>query len=237
MSSTVADIVQTARRAGDVTVDELAIASADEANIYQEVERTLTGVPLDMVNAQAHRTMRGLGVTFSLYGETHGDHVVPMDVFPRVLDEQEWTRLMRGLAQRVAIWNAFLRDIYDSQEVLKAGVMPFEIVYADPLYLRAAVGVKVPNDVFGHAAAFDLARDDASEWIVIDDYVSRTTGASYALQARAVLSQAAPELFECANVLPNHGFPNELLDYLRSYAQAGSSEPRVVSLTGEIYNH
>src|SRR5947209_8053149 len=118
MSSTLTDIAQStgarARHAGAVTVDELGVAAAEAAKVYGEVERLLIGVPLEVINAQAQRTMRDLGVTFGLYGETQGDHVVPMDIFPRVIDAQEWTALMRGLAQRVAIWNAFFRDIYDS---------------------------------------------------------------------------------------------------------------------------
>lgn len=237
MPLTLSDTAENPRSASAVSVDEVAVSSPAAAEIYGKVETQLLDDSLDSVNAQAQRTMRDLGVTFSLYGETPRDHVVPMDLFPRVIDAEEWTTLMRGLAQRVAIWNALFRDIYDSQEVLKAGVLPFEIVYSDTNYLRAAVGVKVPNDVYVHAAAFDLARDNSGRWMVIDDYVSRTTGASYALQARSVLSQVKPELFESASVLPNHGFPNELLDHLRSYAQAGSSEPRVVALTGDFYNH
>lgn len=181
--------------------------------------------------------MRELGVTFDQYGEKPADYIVPFDAFPRVLEAGEWERLMRGLAQRVAVWNAFFKDIYDSQEVLKAGIVPFEIVYSDPNYLRGSVGVRVPSDVYVHAAAFDIARDAEGGWMVIDDCVSRPMGMSYALQTRAVLTQADAALFELAHVSPISGYAGELLEMLRGYAPSGSAEPRVVALTAREESH
>lgn len=217
-------------------VDELDIAPPLAHAVYGEIKEALAASSLDTVDAQAQRTMRDLGVTFNLYAEQERDRIVRFDAFPRVLPAEDWDDLSRGVMQRVAVWNAFFRDIYETQEVLKAGIIPFEIVYSDPAYLRAAVGVKVPDDVYVHAAAFDLARDAEGRWVVIDDYVSQTTGAGYALQARSVLSQVKPELFRLADVQPAHGFAGELLEHLRGYAQSGSSEPRVVALSGGEYN-
>jgi len=51
--------------------------------------------------------MSDLGVTFDQYGEKQPDHIIPFDAFPRVLEASEWDSLMRGLIQRVAVWNAF----------------------------------------------------------------------------------------------------------------------------------
>ena len=229
---------QTSSQAASRAIDELAISPREISDVYEKIESLLAAAVRERANAKALRLMRELGVTFNLYAEERAtDHFVPFDVFPRIIDAAEWEKIIRGLAQRLAIWNAFFRDIYDSQEVLKAGIVPFEIIYSDPNYLRAAVGVKVPSDIYAHVAGFDLARDQNGRWIVIDDYVSRTTGASYSLQARSVLSQTSPELFDLADVSPIHGFASELLERLRSYAQAGAAEPRVVALTSGEYTH
>lgn len=219
------------------SVDERAIASEPVRGAYAAIENALAASSLEALDAQAQRTMRDLGVTFNLYAEKERDRIVRFDAFPRVLDSAEWERLSRGAQQRAAVWNAFFRDIYSgTQEALKAGIVPFEIVYSDPAYLRAAVGVKVPGDVYVHAAAFDLARDARGDWMVIDDHVSQTTGASYALQARSVLSQVKPDLFRLADVQPVNGFASELLEHLRGCAQSGSGEPRVVALSSGDYN-
>ena len=216
---------------------ELTIAPPRAREIYQKLSGTLAGPLSGQINARAGRLMNDLGVTFDQYGDKRSDSIIPFDVFPRVIEAEEWDTLMRGLIQRVAVWNAFFRDIYDSQEVLKSGIIPFEIIYSDRNYLRGSVGVKVPSDIYVHVAAFDLARDERGGWTVIDDYVSRPLGASYALQARSVLSQAGPEIFELAEVSPVAGFANELIELLRAYAPSGSSEPRVVALTAREETH
>jgi uncharacterized circularly permuted ATP-grasp superfamily protein len=50
------------------------------------------------------------------------------DLMPLVLGGEEWARIEAGLSQRVRAWNLFLRDIYSGQEILKAGIVPYEIV-------------------------------------------------------------------------------------------------------------
>jgi uncharacterized circularly permuted ATP-grasp superfamily protein len=56
--------------------------------------------------------MKDLGVTFSLHQQATGpDHVVTFDPFPRVIGQEEWARLQKGVTQRLAIWNAFRKDI------------------------------------------------------------------------------------------------------------------------------
>src|SRR5918911_5037093 len=48
------------------------------------------------------------GVTFSLSGQ---ERPFPLDLVPRVISAAEWTRLERGVAQRVRALEAFLADI------------------------------------------------------------------------------------------------------------------------------
>ncbi|MBC8003042.1 MAG: circularly permuted type 2 ATP-grasp protein, partial [Opitutaceae bacterium] len=220
--------------------DEVARMTGRGAETYRQIVQLL-GNPakgqLARATSQAARLMRDLGVTFSLYNDEAGrDNVLPFDPFPRVIDPAEWQQLSSGLAQRIRLWNEFFKDIYDSQEVLKAGLLPFEIVYDDLHYQRGVVGIPVPENTFVHLAAFDLARGEDGEWLVADDFVSNTTGAIYALQSRNVLSQVCPELIETANVVPVHGYPTELLEHLRHFTRAGYSDPRVVLLSSGTYN-
>ena len=229
-----------AAAASPAVVDELAVASAQSAEAYRAVQEFLTsqgGNHLQHVTAQAQILMRDLGVTFGLYDvEDSQDHVVSFDSFPRVLDANQWRILSEGVLQRTRVWNAFFRDIYDTQEVLKAGVIPFELVYNDPGYQRAAVGLTMPEDTWVHSAAYDLARMKDGTWMTIYDHVSTTTGASYALQARHVLGQVSPGLMGVANLKPAHDYPTALLEHLRRFARNPSSHSRVVLLSPGQYN-
>ena len=223
----------------DSLLDETALASGPAAEAYRTLRERLTELgPQGQsgLTERSRRLMRDLGVTFALYDEGDaGDWIVPFDAFPRVIGPETWNFLCRGVLQRLGVWNEFFRDIYDSQEALKASVIPFELVYDDPGYQRNAMGLAVPEDTFVHLAAFDLARDARGRWVVIEDYVGNVTGVTYGLQARAVVSQAAPDLLETADVAPVQGYPTELLEHLRGFAR-GVQEPRVVLLSPGAYN-
>lgn len=223
-----------------VVVDELRLAPREARQVYQRIQAAFNehGAPyLDRITNQTQVLMRDLGVTFGLYREEgKQDHVVPFDPFPRVIAAEEWRKLSRGIQQRLRVWNAFFRDIYDMQEVLKAEVVPFELIYDDPSYLRQMVGLRLPHDSYVHVAAFDLARDAQGNWVVIEDFVANTTGASYALQGRHVLSQVIPDLLESADVCPINNYSTSLLEHLRRHAPYAASEPRVVLLSPGYYN-
>jgi uncharacterized circularly permuted ATP-grasp superfamily protein/uncharacterized alpha-E superfamily protein len=214
--------------------DEAALASGRAAKVYAQLFQSLC----DESASQGARTaavagglMNDLGVTFSLYGEDAAhENILPFDPFPRVIDPETWEFLGRGLAQRLRLWNDFLRDTYDSQESLKNGIVPFELVYDDPTFLRPVVGLRPTDDVYGHFAAFDLARDEDGGWVVVEDYLGNTTGVTYALQARNVMTQAAPNLVDAADPTPAGRFPTELLEHLRGFSR-NAFEARVVLLS------
>lgn len=205
--------------------------------VRKELGRKLEGGNYTLLH-QAQQLMRDLGVTYQLYREeSFRDNIIPLDPFPRILSETEWKYLSTGLEQRTRIWNCFFKDLYDAQEVLKAGIVPFEWVYDDPRYQRAAVGLKVPHETHAHVAAYDLARDKNGRWVVIDDFLSNTTGAIYGLQARHVLGQVAPGLVELFDLVPIQSYATELLEHLRTFGQAAAPEPRVALLSPGIHNH
>ena len=220
-------------------LDETTLAGGGAAEAYLKIRRRIADLDedgLDTLTDRGRGIMHELGVTFALYDdEDAGDWIVPFDAFPRVIDPETWSQLSQGVIQRLGVWNEFFRDIYDSQESLKASVIPFELVYDDPGYQRNAMGLAVPEDTFVHVAAFDLARDARGRWVVIEDYVGNVTGVTYGLQARAVLSQTAPELLEAASIAPVQTYPTELLEHLRGFAR-GVQEPRVVLLSPGAYN-
>ncbi len=224
----------------DISVGELEGASPKASEAYAAIQQQIARQGSDHlrhVATQAQILMRDLGVTFGLYdAEDAHDHVVSFDTFPRVIDPDSWKKMAEGIQQRTRVWNAFFRDIYDTQEVLKAGVIPFEVIYSDSGYQRPAVGLTMPEDIWVHCAAYDLARTAKDQWMVIQDHVATTTGASYALQARHVLGQVSPALLGTSDVLPAHEYPTMLLEHLRRFARNPSSHSRVVLLSPGHYN-
>jgi uncharacterized circularly permuted ATP-grasp superfamily protein len=47
----------------------------------------------------------------------------------------------KGLKQRIQALNLFLTDLYGPQRILKDGIIPKEIVFSSPGYLKAMQGI------------------------------------------------------------------------------------------------
>ena len=71
---------------------------------------------------EADAVFRRTGITFNVYGANEAEErLIPFDIVPRIIGAKEWSRLSRGIEQRVRAINAFLHDIYHRQEIIRAG--------------------------------------------------------------------------------------------------------------------
>jgi uncharacterized circularly permuted ATP-grasp superfamily protein/uncharacterized alpha-E superfamily protein len=152
------------------------------------------------------------------------------DLMPVVIGGEEWARIEEGLTQRVRAWNSFLHDIYHGQEILKAGVVPYEAVYADPNFHRGCARLPCAPVPYLQLTAFDLQRTSRGEWMVIDENLGVAEGATYAMKKRQVMRQVAPRLFDGREILPVEDFPAQVLDVLQELARKPEGVARSVLL-------
>ena len=54
-------------------------------------------------------------------------------------------KIQSGVVQRSMALNAFLNDIYNDGEIIKAKVVPADLIYKNPAYEIKMVGFKVPK--------------------------------------------------------------------------------------------
>ncbi len=152
------------------------------------------------------------------------------DLMPVVIGGEEWTRIEAGLVQRTRAWNAFLRDIYSGQEILRAGAVPYEIVYSDPNFHRGCSKLMSAPPNYLQLTAFDLQQDVKGQWIVVEEHLGVADGASYALKKRQVLRQIAPGLFDGLEILPIEDFAAQVLDVLQELVRIPEGAARGVLL-------
>jgi uncharacterized circularly permuted ATP-grasp superfamily protein/uncharacterized alpha-E superfamily protein len=152
------------------------------------------------------------------------------DLMPLVLGGDEWARIEAGLTQRVKAWNLFLRDIYSGQEILKAGAVPYDIVYSDPNFHRGCARLPGVTASYVQLTAFDLQQDTRGQWLVVEDHLGVADGASYALKKRQVLRQIAPRLFDGQEILPIEDFAAQVLDVLQELVRIPDGGARGVLL-------
>jgi len=61
---------------------------------------------------EAEAFFRRTGITFNVYGQSAAqERLIPFDLIPRIISNREWTKLSRGITQRVRAINMFLHDI------------------------------------------------------------------------------------------------------------------------------
>jgi uncharacterized circularly permuted ATP-grasp superfamily protein len=221
--------------------DEMKGADGTLRPAYNELFRWLSDVPsdaLDYRRREAEVLFRRIGITFAVYGEADAqERLIPFDVLPRILAAAEWDILRAGLEQRVKAINLYLGDVYTRREILKAGVVPEELVFQNPVFRPEMNGQKVPHDIYVHIGGIDIVRVDAESFYVLEDNARTPSGVSYMLENREIMLRLFPELFARHRVAPVENYPDELLATLKSVAPAtASADPTVVLLTPGVYN-
>jgi uncharacterized circularly permuted ATP-grasp superfamily protein len=208
---------------------------------YRPIRAWLDNSPHEVMQTrrrQAELFFRRIGITFAVYGDPDAaERLIPFDIVPRILSRAEWGTLEKGLVQRVKALNMFLADIYGPREILRAGIVPEELVLLNPAYSLPMIGHRPAKDIWVHIAGIDLVRTDADDFYVLEDNARTPSGVSYMLENREVMLKLVPELFRSLKIAPVEIYPEALLETLRSVAPGGcSGEPVTVLLTPGQHN-
>jgi uncharacterized circularly permuted ATP-grasp superfamily protein len=195
-------------------------------------------VRLRKKSAEAEAFFRRTGITFNVYGQQEAaERLIPFDIVPRILSAREWTRLSRGIEQRVRAINAFLYDIYHRQEILRAGRVPVELIANNIAFLPQMLNVSPPGNVYTHIVGTDIVRTGENEFFVLEDNARTPSGVSYMLENRETMLHMFPELFTQVRVQAVSDYPKNLRRSLAACApQACPGRPVVAVLTPGIHN-
>ena len=187
---------------------------------------------------EAEDFFRRTGITFNVYGQADAEErLIPFDIVPRILSAREWSRLAKGVEQRVRAINAFLHDIYHRQEILRAGRVPVDLIAQNDAFLPLMMGVAPPGGIYTHIVGIDLVRTGEDEFFVLEDNARTPSGVSYMLENRETMLQMFPELFSKVKVRPVANYPAALRASLAaSMPEDASPEGTVAVLTPGIHN-
>ncbi|GGL65131.1 hypothetical protein GCM10011392_19720 [Wenxinia marina] len=187
---------------------------------------------------EAEEIFRLTGITFNVYGQAEAnERLIPFDIVPRIISGREWSRLSRGIEQRVRAINAFLHDIYHRQEIIRAGRLPKEMIARNEAFLPKMIGVQPPGGIYTHIVGVDLVRTGDDEFYVLEDNARTPSGVSYMLENRETMLRMFPELFSRNRVQRVSNYPQLLHKSLAACAPPGATGTPVVGvLTPGIYN-
>ena len=177
------------------------------------------------------------GITFTVYSDNEGiERIFPFDIIPRIITSTEWSKIEKGIQQRLRALNLFLKDIYSEQQIIKDGIIPAALIASCPHYMREVFGIQVPYDIYVHISGIDLIRGADGEFYVLEDNLRTPSGVSYMLENREVTKRIFPDLVAANRVRMVNNYPLLLHQILLSLSPIAVSSPRVVLLTPGIYN-
>ncbi|BBF91919.1 circularly permuted type 2 ATP-grasp protein [Blastochloris tepida] len=208
---------------------------------YRQLAEWLAAVPralLEERRREAEFLFRRIGITFAVYGDAEStERLIPFDIVPRIIANEEWAQLSKGLEQRVRALNLYIQDIYSRREVMRAGIVPEELIFQNPVFRPEMNGQRVPHDIWVHIAGIDVVRIDPETFYVLEDNARTPSGVSYMLENREIMIRLFPELFATHRVAPVENYPDELLATLKSVAPStAAADPTCVLLTPGLFN-
>lgn len=178
----------------------------------------------------AKRILRDDGASYSPGDQLNVSHTWNLDLLPLILSSKEWEGVENALRERAELLNLILADLYGPRTLIYNRVIPPELVFGHPGFLRACDGVQLPGEhqLIFHAS--DLVRNTDGSWLVIGDRTQAPSGTGYALENRTVLRRVMPSLFRDAHV---HRLANFFLQWRKKLMELSPSgdAPLVVYLT------
>jgi uncharacterized circularly permuted ATP-grasp superfamily protein len=227
----------------ETAYNEMFAAPGVPREHYRALHQTLLKLPHEELRrSQQAADLAFLyeGITFTVYGSKEGtERIFPNDLLPRIISAREWTKIEKGLTQRLTALNLFLRDIYHEGRILSDKVVPRDLLYSCKHFRREMRGLNVPRDIYVSVCGSDLVRLPDGTFAVLEDNLRVPSGVSYMLANRKVLKRVFPTLFRDYGVWPVDHYPRELLSTLRSLAPDNCDyrdDPTTVLLTPGVSN-
>jgi uncharacterized circularly permuted ATP-grasp superfamily protein len=229
--------------------DEFVDAAGNVRPAWQELaecvgERGRGG--LDQLRSIVRSLVDNDGITY-IQVDRHGDAITNgngtlepgpwhLDALPLVISASDWDTLESGLVQRSRLLDAVLADLYGPRHAITSGVLPPQLLFAHPGYVRAARGIDVPgrHQLFLHGC--DISRAADGGFRVNADWTQAPSGAGYALADRRVVAHAIPELYERIGPRPASPWAQALRLALIDAAPESAEEPVVVVLSPGIHS-
>jgi uncharacterized circularly permuted ATP-grasp superfamily protein/uncharacterized alpha-E superfamily protein len=221
--------------------DELVGAGGVVREHWSRISQSLIDLGVDELRNRRRESDRLLdedGVTYNLLPRDRGDDSPTrrsrrwmLDPVPAVLPSDEWARIERAVIQRTEVLNLVLSDLYGPRDLLRTKVIPAELIFADPGFVRAWDQIRIAGPVQLVTSGFDIARDSNGDHVVLADRVQAPSGFGYALENRVVASRVFPSLYRDSEVHRLAPFFRTLRAALQAAAPPGTDDPRIVVLT------
>lgn len=213
------------------TLDEKGKLRAHWSGL-SEVMRVWGSDDRRMLLDESARLLADLGTTYNVYRDVGGaGQPYELDPVPLLIDNEEWRVVARGVGQRTRLLELVLEDLYGPQELLRKGVVPPDLVHANPAFLQNTRNILPSGGKWLLATGCDLIRAPDGAWTVLKDHTHTPGGLGQTLENRAVSAGVLPDLFASCGVMRLRSFFEAEKVVLRELETSRGKVENVVFLT------
>jgi len=220
--------------------DELLGHNKEIREIYKTLYNlfgTYSVTEFDRLNNQAKDSFFNLGITFQVYGEKEiKEKIFPFDLFPRIINNKEWSTIEKGVLQRSKALNLFLWDIYHEQKIIKQGIVPLDLISSSANFLSQMKDLDPPAGIYNHISGTDLIKHSDGNYYVLEDNIRCPSGVSYVVGNRNAVKHALFGVFNQYNAHTVVDYGSRLLETMESVKPKGVDAPVCVIITPGVYN-
>jgi uncharacterized circularly permuted ATP-grasp superfamily protein/uncharacterized alpha-E superfamily protein len=186
---------------------------------------------------EARRLLHEHGVSYDVHGDRDGAaRPWNLSPIPVVFGPDTWRPLTEGLSQRARLLDLVLADIYGPQRLIAEGLLPPDLLFGHPGFLRPCAGIVPPLGRFLPLYSADVVRGRDGRFSVLADRPQSPSGVGYALENRIVLSRSLPEVFRDCGVERLAAFFRATRNLLHEVAPRARDNPLIVLLTPGPYS-
>ncbi|EAQ48722.1 MULTISPECIES: circularly permuted type 2 ATP-grasp protein [Leeuwenhoekiella] len=220
--------------------DEIFDEKGNVKQVYQTLFDLYSGhssQDFAKLNEKAKASFFNQGITFQVYNDQEAkEKIFPFDLFPRIIDPEEWETIEKGVLQRSKALNHFIWDIYHDKKIIKQGIIPLDLISTSANYLDQMIGIDPPGGIYNHISGTDLIKHSDGKYYVLEDNIRCPSGVSYVICNRTALKRALFGVFNHYNAHTVTDYAQNLLEIMESVKPRGVDEPNCVVITPGVYN-
>ena len=192
----------------------------------------------ERINNEVKTAFFNQGITFAVYSEDKkpDERIFPFDLFPRIIPNQEWMQLEKGVIQRNKAINLFLHDLYHKKLILKDKIVPADLIFSSKNYLKEMIDFTPEGGIYTHISGTDLIKHTDGQYYILEDNLRCPSGVSYVLSNRLALKKSLFDLFNKLQTKTIYQYPEQLLEILKTVRPKGRENPTIVVVTPGMYN-
>ncbi len=199
-------------------------------------ERGLAGLNKD--DKRARQMRREDGATINPFDDpARRSTAWDLDPVPLVISGSEWSAVAAGLVQRAQLLERILADVYGEQRLVRDGLLPVELVFANPNYLYSCHNIRPSGTCYLPLYSADIYRAEDGCFRVLRDVAAYPAGLGYALENRIVTSRIFSSLYHKVQTHRLAPFFRAFHEALIQRASLGQEDPDIVLLSPGPENH